>query len=281
MHDYKYNAGLSPSSPEISRSIAIVEAVDVIFSSRRKANEEEEVFYGPFNRVVNSMADAIVKFVKQGDDLDLAVSIAMREYRSSKHRNPEDVVERKVRELVADKLANDYDEDGVDENLVKGLGLEEAGDFYHPDTNHSPVKPYSAPRGEVRDVSKPYLSYDKGDEDNGRETFSYPSKLRQRKLTMSEDGGEYIEIAFEPKLAINPRTLKGNCIGMIGVGSPEEGNHAYPVRIRFQYDDAAGEVSIVSILDMKGTEVSVEMDGAEEEQLRNDILDEILHKGQF
>ncbi len=275
IHELKVVRGCTPKDADLGKSLAMLEAIDLILANRRAVVESSERF-GPYSGIVDKMSDAVAKYVNQGDDLDSAISVAMREYRSSKYRYPDHEVEQDVRHSVASKLIGGVND--VDETLVKGLGVEvdEAGDFYHPNTDHGSLdrKPR---RSAAQDVPTAYTQRGQkaafGPRDSGRETTPARSKLN-----MSEDGGQYIYLADEPKLAFNPNTSKGNAIAMTGFDSGGE-EISYPVRVRFVYDDAAGLVNIITIVDGDGSETGTELDDAEKATLGQNILDELMAKG--
>jgi len=156
IQDLKIVHGCTPKDADLSKSLAVVEAVDLILSSRKNVKESSERF-GPYTRIVDMLSDAVAKYVKQGDDMDTAISIAMREYRSSTYRYPDFEIEQAVRSSVNAKLMGG-DDSLVDENMAKGLGVEmdEGGDFYHPDTEYGSVKPSAKPRAKAKDVPTVY-----------------------------------------------------------------------------------------------------------------------------
>lgn len=91
--------------PELSRNILVLEGIDVLIEQRR-LDELHSNFSssGAYIRVIEWLGDFIAKNVELGDDMEDAATQAMKEYRSSKWRFPDDFVRfdaiRKATEIL-------------------------------------------------------------------------------------------------------------------------------------------------------------------------------------
>lgn len=88
------DAGKGVNTPEFSKKIMIKEALDIIIHQKVAKNKLEEGVGSPqYGHIVDGLAQLIAKCVILGDELDDACSTAMKEYRSSKWRYPDDQIE--------------------------------------------------------------------------------------------------------------------------------------------------------------------------------------------
>jgi uncharacterized protein (UPF0335 family) len=97
-------------SSEISKRLLILEGLRTMRETAALNFESPEL-----NKVVNSLVDYVVHTFKisgvQQSDFDRALERGMDEYRSSKYRFPDDMIEERVRKLALDQLHSVEDED--------------------------------------------------------------------------------------------------------------------------------------------------------------------------
>jgi hypothetical protein len=84
----------TPDQHILSKKIMIKEALDIIINRRVSKNRLVEGVNSPqYVHIVDSLANVIARCVMLGDPIDEACSTAMKEYRSSKWRYPDDQIE--------------------------------------------------------------------------------------------------------------------------------------------------------------------------------------------
>lgn len=94
-------------SPELAKYLLITEGVGYLLKGQHLSESSQDCTY--FN-LICGMACAVVENVAVGDEVETAISLAMREYRSSFWRFPETRVESDLRVMVDNKLSKEMDE---------------------------------------------------------------------------------------------------------------------------------------------------------------------------
>ena len=89
----KIQGGNAKESPEISKRLMILEGIQSLneFAMLQSYHQPE------FENVVKNLSDYVTDSVRLGDDLEDAIRQAMKEYRSSRYRFPDEIVEDRVR----------------------------------------------------------------------------------------------------------------------------------------------------------------------------------------
>lgn len=279
IHELKYVHGCTSGDSDLGRSLAILEAVDIIIANRRSLKENAfDSEYEDYEDKIEELAKVVAKYVRLGDDLDFAISVAMREYRGSRFLRADYDVERDLREKVKGSLIAAK----AEKRRVKEEEVEEGGDFYHPDTNHGSTNYHNKSKAKsaspaAKDVPTVYSQRGTkasfAPKDSGRETTLATPR---RKLNMSED--KYICLADNPKLSYNPDTMKGNCVALTGMETNGQ-DVSYPVRVRFIIGESAKRISIDSIMDVDGSRTTLELSESVKTALSKNILEELIQKG--
>lgn len=81
-------------SPEISKRLMILEGIKAL---REDFNAVQYYHQPEFEKVVGNLSRYVIDSIKLGDEMEDALCQAMKEYRSSRYRFPDEVVEGKVR----------------------------------------------------------------------------------------------------------------------------------------------------------------------------------------
>jgi hypothetical protein len=89
----KIQGGNAKESPEISKRLMILEGIQSLneFAMLQSYHQPE------FESVVRNLTNYVTDSVKLGDEMEDAIRQAMKEYRSSRYRFPDEVVESRVR----------------------------------------------------------------------------------------------------------------------------------------------------------------------------------------
>lgn len=112
---------LTPKSSELSKYLLLIEGVDLLLSTKLRESTNDlsnipaignthsiKVKSPAYDYVIDGLSDYVVRNIEVGDDIDVAIDQAMREYRSSTWRFPDYEVEYDVRNSVDAKLAELY-----------------------------------------------------------------------------------------------------------------------------------------------------------------------------
>lgn len=128
----KIQKNLTPKDSELSKQLLVLEGINILLSDDQKEDLHERASLstkGDYARIVDYLKDFVMKNIDVGDDLDDAVTQAMKEYRSSKYRFPDYDIEYDVRDLVKLDLAtkdlgemptelDEFDVDATDRYVV-------------------------------------------------------------------------------------------------------------------------------------------------------------------
>lgn len=279
IHELKYVYGCTAKDMDLAKNLAILEVSNLIINSKRVLKEDTfENDYEDYEEKIEELSKVVAKYVRLGDDLDFAISVAMREYRGSKYLRADYDVERDLREKVSAVLTA-----AKSQKRIGGeVGVEEGGDFYHPDSDYGSTNPAKSKRNRSsaaasRDVPTVYNGRGKkavfAPRDSGRETTPARSKLN-----MSE--GKYICLAEDEKMSFNNKTMKGNCIALTGA-NVEGQDISYPLRVRFVVSESEEyyEINIDSILDHEGAQAKINLSEEAHVDLSENILKKLIEKG--
>lgn len=104
----KVNGNVSNTCSELSKNLLILEGLNELLERRQVIEQHEElVTSGPYLRVLDWLSDFVAKNIEIGDDEEDALDQAMKEYRSSKWRFPDDLIRhdcrRKAQMLLAQR----------------------------------------------------------------------------------------------------------------------------------------------------------------------------------
>jgi hypothetical protein len=118
------------TSPEVAKRVLVSEAISMIMEMRIANNSiTESILTDHYDNVVKWLCDHVMKNVLLGDTIDDAVVNAMKEYRSSKWRYPDDQVEHDCKSIASfvlnDSMCNEAD-DAKKMTLRQRLGMEPA-----------------------------------------------------------------------------------------------------------------------------------------------------------
>lgn len=121
----KLNGATVKTCPQISKNLLILEGMRTL-EAKGKLMELRKDFSasGPYLRVVSWLANYIADAVEVGDDMDDAVVQAMKEYRSSKWRFPDEFVEYDARNKATELLIQRdeaYTIEGLTECVQQGF----------------------------------------------------------------------------------------------------------------------------------------------------------------
>lgn len=94
----KVNGSVSNNCPELSKNLLVLEGIEVILERKRVDEQHAELqSSGPYLRVIDWLSDFVAKNIELGDEEDDALSQAMKEYRSSKWRFPDELIRHDCR----------------------------------------------------------------------------------------------------------------------------------------------------------------------------------------
>lgn len=104
----KVNGNVSNDCPELSKNLLVLEGLNELLERKRVTEQHNElVSSGPYLRVLDWLSDFVAKNIEIGDDEEDALDQAMKEYRSSKWRFPDDLIRhdcrRKAQMLLAQR----------------------------------------------------------------------------------------------------------------------------------------------------------------------------------
>lgn len=101
----KSKGKVSNTCPELARNLLMLEGIDSL-AEQKRLDELRTDFTssGPYQRVIDWLSNFIVKNVEVGDDIEDATEQAMKEYRSSKWRFPDDHVRFDARSSAIAKM---------------------------------------------------------------------------------------------------------------------------------------------------------------------------------
>lgn len=99
LHEMKLD-GATPRDADYARKFAIHEGVRELLRQKRLMEERSGPGAGVFNRVCARLGEYACECVNTGDSVEEAVNSAMRVYRSSRYRFPDQEVEDEIRECI-------------------------------------------------------------------------------------------------------------------------------------------------------------------------------------
>lgn len=105
IHRLKNNGKISNNCPELARNLLMLKGINALLE-RQQVNELHSNFSSSssYIRVIDWLSDFIAKNVELGDDMEDAANQAMKEYRSSKWRFPDDFVRFDAIKKATEKL---------------------------------------------------------------------------------------------------------------------------------------------------------------------------------
>lgn len=172
MQSLRHN-GVSPKSPEMSKSILMMEGLDALLEMHREANAS--TLASSYNNVLSGLFKFAATALEQGDDIFDALSSAMKKYRSSPYRFNDEEVESDLRDRLVHYLNSGGDEmmlnDSYDWSSVNQDQRDAADEYL---------------RNKGSDLSSIELEpTDADDLRNGRVTYQHPSLRKQNGMKES------------------------------------------------------------------------------------------------
>lgn len=105
LYQHKIN-NKTPSDSDYSKTLLMKEGIEMLIASNKKTLKESTVD-DVREKVVSWLSEYASKCVNVGDSVDEAVGDAMRHYRSSKYRFPDQEIEQRVREKLHAEVGYD------------------------------------------------------------------------------------------------------------------------------------------------------------------------------
>lgn len=101
----KINGSVSRTCPELSKNLLILECVESLIENKRLDELRQDFSSsGPYRRVIDWLSDFVAQNLELGDDIEDACDQAMKEYRSSKWRFPDEAVRFDCRAKAIEKV---------------------------------------------------------------------------------------------------------------------------------------------------------------------------------
>ena len=124
IRDLKISGACANTSPEISKNLLILEGIRNIVNDREVYNEgfgDGYQMVNPYKNVLQWLSEFVCNNVELGDPFNDALANAMKEYRSSQWRFPDDKIQMDLRDLATANLI-DRDRSYMDHVMTESCG---------------------------------------------------------------------------------------------------------------------------------------------------------------
>jgi len=123
----KSNGRESNDCPELAKTLLIKEGISALLQEQKLTELRDDfAVSGPYLRIVDWLSDFVARNIELGDDVEDALNQAMKEYRSSKWRFPDEYVRFDVANKAKQKSQDrhkSYTTESIDEAPMQGNDL--------------------------------------------------------------------------------------------------------------------------------------------------------------